>query len=182
VPYVCASDNETAVQDNETHSVHSALQTQEKDTTHPTFESSNETENMAIQQDVSGDFVKEPITQANETISASCHQELSPTPPTLTPDESNKVRQQEETGEKQSKRARKKTKSHKAQKSFTVKKARTDKRPILPLETTLPLQTESSSSTQEPKNCPPTLLDGAGTLSHFPKMSHGLKTGKDARD
>jgi hypothetical protein len=94
------------------------------------------------------------ITQEDETLhTTQDHPEPSPTPHTITQDESNKVRQSTEKAEKHNKRARKTSKSHKAEKSSTVTKARTAKRSFSTLETTRPLQTESSSSPPKPKTC-----------------------------
>jgi hypothetical protein len=62
------------------------------------------------------------ITQEDETLhTTQDHPEPTPTPHTLTQDESNKVRQPTKQAEKHNKRARKTPKSHKAEKSSTVK-------------------------------------------------------------
>jgi hypothetical protein len=62
----CASDTERNAQDNEQPLVHPALQTQEEGPPPPTFESSNAPDIVEIQQNVTGDTVRETINQEDE--------------------------------------------------------------------------------------------------------------------
>jgi hypothetical protein len=111
----CNPDTEIDAQDNETHNVLQAIQTQEEDKTPPTLASRDEPETITVSQDVNGDPERDTTTQTDETISATQdHLEPCPLHQTLAQDESKKVRQPKEKDEKHGKRARKRTKSHKA--------------------------------------------------------------------
>ena len=170
----CNSDTAIDAQDNETRNVIQVIDTQDKNTPLPTFESRNETDAIQIQQDANGDPERDTTQQMDETISDTQDQKSTTNSHTLTQDESNEMQQPKEEDEKQSKRARKKTKSHKAEKSTTVKKARNAKRSKTALEPTRPLQPESSSGpTDEPKSChdwgPPHLIGWGWHPIPFPE-------------